>query len=94
MVYTRDVRCGALNIEVNSNWVHTAINEMGYKDKEDEDDDWEWKFERYCEDMELEIYRENSGHNYNGWDWSEWFLDNMTAFEYFDELFVYVDDDE
>ena len=92
MVYSRDMRCGALSIEVNSNWIHTAIAEMGYQDQED--DEWDWKFHRYCEDMELEIYREHSRDNYSNFNWGDWFMENYNVCEYFDDLFTLEEDDD
>lgn len=86
MVFSRDIRCGCLNIEVNANWIHSAIAELGYEDSEDEE--WDWKFQRYCEDMELEIYREHSGRDYCFFNWTEWFADNYHLCEYFEDLFI------
>ena len=41
-----------------------------------------------CEDMELEIYREHSGRDYCFFNWTEWFADNYSNCEYFEDLFI------
>ena len=91
MVFEGDTRCGALRIQVNSNWIHCAIQDMGYKPQED--DEWDWKFHRYCEDMELTIYMEHSKDDYEDFTWGEWFMQNYNVCEYFDEIFIHEDDD-
>ena len=92
MVYSRDIRCGPLRIEVNSCWVRRAMEDMEYEELDD--DDWDWKFDRYCEDMELEIYRQHHALNYQHFNWGEWFLENYDCCEYFDDLWERVEDDE
>jgi hypothetical protein len=89
MVYSKDIRCGALNIEVNKSWVHTTLTEMGYVEINYEGDEkmWEFKFNEYCNDLEGGIFMEHAIDHYSRFNWIDHFLENCTDCIFFDDLF-------
>ena len=93
MVFSKDIRCGALNIEVNKSWVHTALTDMGYVEINNEDyEKWEFKFNEYCNDLERGIFMEHAINHYSKFNWIDYFLNNYTDGIFFDDLFKMSED--
>ena len=89
MVFSKDIRCGALNIEVNKSWVHTALTDMGYVviNYEGDEECWEFKFNQYCNDLEGGIFMEHAINHYAKFNWNDYFLQSYSEGLLFEDLF-------